>query len=120
MTDVKRAAFVLVGAFLMAIILLASVIAMAHEAPTGWKYDQSCCSDQDCSIVKSVKHNDDGTMEVTGTVDGTDYTVHIDLAEMNKASPWKIKPSKDEYMHICIYVKAGPPTPVCIYLPAGT
>lgn len=116
----SRIAFVLIGSFLMAIILMASVIATAHEAPTGWKYDQSCCSDQDCGIVKDVKYNDDGTMEVTGTVEGKDYTVHVDLAEMHQNSAWKIKPSKDEYMHICIYVKAVPPTPICIYLPAGT
>lgn len=112
--------FVWTAFVLVALILSVSVAAVAHQAPTGWEYDATCCSNQDCTIIKKVVHNPDGTMEVTAELNGTDYTVHVNLEEMHRTRPDRIRPSKDEYMHICINVNMQPPYVICIYLPAGT
>ena len=91
---------------LMAVLATSLLTAMPPKAlPHGW-YDPDCCSDRDCEQVSNVvfKANDAGApvMVVTtsfGTKPVTPQT--------------KIRDSKDNRMHACIY--GG--NLICLYVP---
>lgn len=58
--------------FLLVLISLClALAAKAHEAPTGWSYPSSCCSNQDCRLATpgEVKERPQGyVLESTGEV----------------------------------------------------
>lgn len=64
--------------------------AKAHNAPSGWQYDLSCCSDQDCGPVE------DGV--VTERKDGIHVEGHGVLSETDPRVRW----SRDGQDHLCL------------------
>jgi hypothetical protein len=70
--------------------LLLSGEALSHEAPTGWSYPHSCCSNQDCrqddNAVRVVK----GGWEIVQT---GEFVAHNDARR---------KDSPDGLVHICM------------------
>lgn len=87
------------------IIFLLMLNAGAHEAKTGWSYDQSCCSDRDCREIPS-----ESVKEMSGG-----YTVPN--GEVIPYSSNKIKQSKDEYFHWCTWGGRENSSTICLYVP---
>lgn len=108
--------------FICSVLLL--VPARGHQ-PAGWEYDKECCSGQDCNVAKKVVSLSDGKLRITVDlpVPGThmkefsEHIVDVDLATMDRK---KIRASKDENIHICLFTFEYPAVPLCIYLPAGS
>jgi hypothetical protein len=78
----------------------------AHQAPTGWTYDGSCCSNADCyqAPAGDVKETPQGYVLSTG--------------EAIPYSDPRIKRSRDEFFHEC--KPAGVPRgkhSYCLYVP---
>lgn len=78
----------------MATWLVLSGNAMAHEAPSGWKYDQGCCSGQDC------RQAEDGEV----TQDGNGYHYNGQLIRFDDK---RIKNSGDHHFHVCEWPEGG-------------
>lgn len=75
----------------IAIILsLLAAPAVAHEAPSGWKYPLLCCSNKDCRPVTSA--------DVAETPDG--YLIRA-TGEVVPYNDRRVKPSGDLDMHLC-------------------
>lgn len=89
----------LAGVVAISLILPAS----AHEAPTGWSYDQACCSNRDCQPEHGeVRATDNGWL-VTSTGETVPYDDH------------RIKTSRDGDFHRCQV--ASRETLRCLYVP---
>ncbi len=79
----------------------------AHEAPLGWKYPWSCCSNQDCEMVgrRGVDERPDGYLiRSTGEV--------VPYADS------RVKDSPDGEFHWCAHrqgVDAG--LTICLFVP---
>lgn len=93
----------LVVAFLIVMaMLLGSVRAKAHKAPTGWEYDYDCCSRRDCSELptEAVQITDAGyvvtvTPEMNNQIKAPrTYTIAYTATGMRE--------SKDGKYHICL------------------
>ncbi len=94
-----------------------STLAEAHEAPSGWRYDASCCSNQDCAEIPShaVQERPDGyhvTLEAhehfmvrAGTV----------FRETRAYGHGRLRDSPDGRFHACInnYTQKL----ICLYVP---
>lgn len=95
-----------------------------HDAPSGWEYDQHCCSGHDCAQIDRA----------TVTTSATGYTVslqpehhHILRAPLVEHIPFgstKIKISRDEHFHACVLHPHGGfemgssgPYVRCLYVP---
>ncbi|RWC00365.1 MAG: hypothetical protein EOQ57_16670 [Mesorhizobium sp.] len=86
--------------------VLLAVPAVAHQSPTGWQYDSSCCSGTDCfqappSDVKETKHG-----------------YQLSTGELIPYSDGRIKRSRDGYFHEC--KPGGDPSSqrsFCLYVP---
>jgi len=79
---------------------------LAHEAPTGWTYDVSCCSTMDCREVPNswVDEQASGiTMRPTG--------------ELIPTGSHKIRQSKDDRWHWCTRSGKDDTPTICIYRP---
>jgi hypothetical protein len=93
------------------LLLLASLgpagQASAHDAPTGWKYPWSCCSNRDCRQVQSpaVQEKPEGyVIQSTGEVVG-----YLDK---------RVKDSPDGEYHWCAHqagIDAG--HTICLFVP---
>jgi hypothetical protein len=85
----KNAAMAITIATGVATVLLAGR-AGAHEAPTGWKYPASCCSNKDCRQDDNAVRVVNGGWEVTQT---GEFIAHNDSRR---------KDSPDGLYHICM------------------
>lgn len=102
MNDILKGA--LFGLILLAAWFLGSAIANAHQAPSGWNYDYSCCNTYDCREVA------DGTIRPVkgGYQTPTDFIPY--------GSP-KIRDSKDGHYHWCTVRGEDDTATICIYRP---
>ena len=86
---------------------LLSASASAHQAPSGWSYDMSCCSNEDCHPVEvdQVEDLGGGRWRYDGlTFEGS-----------------QVRPSKDNRFHVCIIKRSdGSRVPMCIYVLQGS
>lgn len=92
------------------------LLALSHEAPTGWRYDGYCCGGQDCEPIPSewVSISPEG------------YTVRIpanghkiSAPALERTFPFEgIHRSGDEHYHACVlpYSKSLR----CLYVPDWT
>ena len=106
-TRLISAAVLAIVVFLL--LLAANIAARAHDAPSGWTYPLSCCSNQDCRQANDgeVKEENGGfTLMSTGeTVPYGDSRIRI---------------SPDGLFHVC-----QPPTGpkagsiICLFAPPG-
>lgn len=95
-----------IPACLAAIPLLTAVPAVAHEAPTGWKYDMACCHNRDCRPLASsaVRESPGG------------YVITLD----NETVPYsdkRIKNSPDGQYHWCTVNGRDDGRTICLYVP---
>lgn len=98
------------GLVLYATLLVSST---AHEAPSGWTYDISCCSQMDCREIK------DDDIEITPqgyVIKATGETVTYDG---KSPTGIKLKKSKDEHFHRCSsgYPGSDKGRTWCLYVP---
>jgi len=90
-------------------LLLACTTALAHDAPSGWSYDYSCCSTTDCAPT------------MAGDVEATPQGYRIPASgEVVPYTDRRIKPSGDGFMHRCSYGGLPEARTICLYVPAGT
>jgi hypothetical protein len=100
----------------LALLLLLCAPAAAHRAPSGWEYDQACCSDLDCAPVP-----ESAVVEATGgyivrLVPGQHPMVRAPLAAFLAHGDSRIRVSGDEHRHACV---SGSGRLLCIYVPPG-
>lgn len=88
-----------------AVISVSMTAAGAHEAPAGWNYDSSCCSNFDCRQVSD------------GTVKETAEGYQLPTGEVISYDDARIKPSKDEFFHWCTVAGANDSRTICLYVP---
>jgi hypothetical protein len=96
-----------IAAFLLFLTPWTAVPAGAHEAPMGWTYPLSCCSNYDCKQVSngSVSERPEGYVIETGEV----------VAYSDK----RIRNSPDGDFHWCAHqagVDAG--RTICLFVPS--
>lgn len=91
----------------LACLLLLTTSAVAHEAPSGWKYDHDCCHDRDCAPVENLTYLNDGTMLAR--------TKH---GEGKVTSQTQRRPSGDTEYHACIMPSTN--HVICFYAPGGS
>ena len=81
-------------------------LARAHDAPTGWSYDASCCSSVDCREIPSS----------TLTEGPLGYLISIS----NETVPYgdkRIKDSPDGHVHWCTINGLDNSRTICLYVP---
>lgn len=73
MDTTRRALFPLFGGMLLAAIGLVGACSMAraHDAPSGFRYDQNCCSDGDCAPALKVVYDEKTDLYTVTTKHGT-------------------------------------------------
>ncbi len=91
---------------LSVILVLIGSFAVAHDAPTGWSYDVTCCSSVDCRPIPSsaVKESPGG------------YLITLD----NETVPYgdkRIKDSPDGLYHWCSAYGLDDGPTICLYVP---
>ncbi|GAB4071706.1 hypothetical protein KHC28_00210 [Ancylobacter sonchi] len=97
----------------LAILTAAGVVAgvsigFAHEAPSGWSYDYSCCASFDCHPA------------LAGDIEITPNGLHVPASgETIPYSDPRVKPSGDGAMHRCSYGGVPSAKTICIYVPGG-
>lgn len=86
-------------------ILLTSTSAMAHDAPSGWSYPFSCCSNQDCREVPdaSIRETPAGYLASNGET--------IPYADK------RIKDSPDGKFHLCTISGREDGRALCLFVP---
>lgn len=100
--------------------LVAASSTLAHDAPSGWRYDAECCSSRDCAqalpgAVREVL----GGYAIT-LLPGTHPMVPRGSEPVREFVPhgdWRIRPSGDEHRHVCVLPHAQ--RVLCIYIPSG-
>lgn len=85
-----------------------TAVALSHEAMSGWAYDTSCCSGQDCYQIRadSVRATPSGWL----------------VPETNEVIPYgdkKLKVSGDGEFHRCSWQGDKAAATICLYVPAG-
>lgn len=88
---------------LLAILMLVSTGAQAHQAPTGWSYDAGCCSNKDCREIADS--------DIEETPQG--YLVKF-IDELILYTDVRIHQSKDEHFHWC---ENSSKKTRCLYVP---
>lgn len=91
---------------LVLLLVFNALPALSHQAPSGWQYDAVCCSNKDCSPLRTP----------ISAIEGGWY-----LAESGEIIPFsdsKIRDSKDGDFHRCVY-QFGPHkgNTRCLYVP---
>jgi hypothetical protein len=82
------------------------VPAGAHDAPTGWAYDVSCCSNIDCREIPAS----------TLTEGPNGYLISIS----NETVPYgdkRLKDSPDGHVHWCTINGRDDARTICLYVP---
>jgi len=80
--------------------------ASAHDAPSGWTYDATCCSSTDCREISSAN--------LTEGPDG--YLIDIS----NETVPYgdkRLKDSPDGHVHWCTVGGRNDGRTICLYIP---
>lgn len=82
-----------------------SVPAYGHDAPTGWSYPYSCCSNFDCREVHdaSVKETADGYVPSNGET----------IPYLDK----RVKDSPDGRFHLCTVGGKEDGRAICLFVP---
>ncbi|NKC33483.1 hypothetical protein [Falsiroseomonas selenitidurans] len=104
---------------LMLLALVASLPAAAHQAPSGWDYDQDCCHTRDCAPVP-----DGAVAEVAGgyrvrVMPGSHPMLPPGAPPVDAFVPHgdrRIRVSGDEDRHACLS-RGG--AVLCVYVPPG-
>lgn len=99
--DVIRAILVIL-LWIVILVFLFGRPAFAHKAPSGWEYDKSCCSGEDCSMLPP------GAVEITPN--GYRVTVRPeDNKQLIETKVYEIpfntsglRISGDAFYHICL------------------
>lgn len=92
---------------LSAVMLMAAVSnTWAHEAPTGWSYSQSCCSNFDCREVDSeaIKTKPNG------------YVIML-TGEVIPYNDTRLRESPDGLYHWCSAGGLETSNTICLYRP---
>ncbi len=112
----KRSIGILIVFGIVAVLLVFLAIAfgraaLAHDAPSGWKYPQACCGEHDCKPIpcEGIKYVSPDCREWHGI----SYCNTADGGVQIK----RVRPSGDEQCHechikdntfgICIFIKPG-------------
>lgn len=89
-------------------LLLFAAPALAHEAPSGWRYSVACCDNKDCAPL------------VDGTVVKTE-TGWLWDGELFPFGSRKLQPSGDDHFHGCKVPELKESFPQdyrkCLYIP---
>ena len=108
------------AAFLWLVLLAAMIdgwmgFVWAHDAPSGWSYDVTCCNTLDCRPADGpetkVRHHPVKIEEVTGG---------YRISTTQEVVPWndkRIRESKDGDYHVCTTNGADSGRALCIYVP---
>lgn len=94
------------GIFLVPALLGLSTTAFAHDAPSGWKYPNSCCSNLDCRQVTqtAISERPQGyIIEATGEV--LPYT------------DGRVRISPDGFYHWCSAAGEETSKTICLFVP---
>ena len=91
---------------LPAVLALTPLVAAAHDAPSGWQYDQSCCSGLDCRQISAadLRERPDGYFITIGNV-------------VVPYGDKRIRNSPDGYVHWCTINGRNDSRTVCLYVP---
>ncbi|RWF44272.1 MAG: hypothetical protein EOS65_02535 [Mesorhizobium sp.] len=87
-------------------LLLSTVAASAHQAPTGWTFDKRCCGSGDCYPVE--------TDAITERPDGYHITF---TGEVIPYQSYKVLPSPDGKQYRCSTAGSVQGITYCIYVP---
>ena len=106
------------GLTIVCIIALACLPVLAHNAPSGWAYDPTCCSGYDCAPAPagSVKATPEGWRVIIQP--GEHPMVEgVPLDEVVPFNDPRILLSGDDQFHACVsgYRQAI----LCLYVPEG-
>lgn len=85
----------------------AAATAKAHDAPTGWEYPVSCCSNYDCRMITdaSVREMSDGYHVPSGEV-------------VPYSGDTRLRHSPDGEFHWCsVAGEAGDVNTICLFAP---
>lgn len=96
----------IVGLALSGMIFVFQTEAIPHEAPTGWSYPPSCCSNQDCREV--------ATVDVLEGPDG--YRIRQN-GETVAYGDTRLKDSPDGAFHLCTVAGTDEGRTLCLFVP---
>jgi hypothetical protein len=91
------------------VLLLLAPSVGAHDAPSGWSYPRSCCSDRDCYPLfgPALEADADGYhIKATG--------------EVIPFTSRRIKPSGDGLYHRCSWGGDVNASTICLFVPSGS
>lgn len=98
-----------------ALLFLYVDITEAHDAPSGWTYDTSCCNTMDCRPADGPydekRHHPVKIEEVTGG---------YRISTTGEVVPWndrRVRESKDNEYHVCTTAGMDTTRALCIYVP---
>lgn len=103
---------------ILALLLLAGA-ARAHQAPTGWQYDDACCSGRDCAEVAPPSVTPAGLEFLV--VPGGHPAATLARRPLRIAVPHddrRIRASGDDRWHLCLTLD-GRAYVLCVYRPAA-
>lgn len=83
-------------------LALGATFAKAHEAPSGWVYDQNCCDGIDCGQIPdgAITVQENGYLVVLAK--GDHALVHTRLEQFIPFGAREIKISRDQKFHACV------------------
>lgn len=96
-----------------ALFIMAVDFSEAHDAPSGWSYDVSCCNTTDC---RPVEVHSTG-IKVVEVIEGWKVTRPSGKEELVLRADTRIKESKDEHYHVCTSAGHEEGFLICIYVP---
>lgn len=99
----KPIAFLLLVAALA--VVGAVIVAHAHDAPSGWSYPFSCCSNHDCRMVsaEAVRERPEG-YEIGATGEIVPYADARVRMSPDGDFHWCSVAGKDDTLTICLFV----------------
>ena len=92
------------GIFLAAV----AITAYAHDAPSGWSYPASCCSNIDCRMIHSA--------DVRETTAGY-WLTKSGNGEIIPYGDERIKDSPDGEFHLCTQGRTDEGKTICLFVP---
>ena len=101
---------VAISALLTVWLILLISVASAHQAPTGWAYPWTCCSNNDCRVV----NESDSTVKVAETPEGYRISTTGEVIPYNDK---RVKDSPDGLFHWCSRQGKDDTPTICLYVP---